>query len=332
MEIGLKDSSFQVLFDDSPEEARSVFTSVALPHLHKIIGGNTFHPGSFCKDCKIAGCCGALERLDGFLGQSTPGFATRSVSARDIELYETCPAQWFITRSQFLPREYSTGPASQRGRLVHDWIARAHSRSIQCTTQDIGEFDDPDSFTSTLSRDDYAEIQPFLAQHVEVCPVRDGAQIISIESPLYGYDASADVIIASAPDMIYVDTDESLVIRETKSTRREMPEDDAEAFDKFFAAPWLLNLFACGYRGPYQSSSARLELEVITADASRVFEWDLKDEGVLRMAQKEVKQRVKSWHSDATWAATPGRHCTWCPVKGWCPEAEDDDESGSWTE
>ncbi|MET9061862.1 PD-(D/E)XK nuclease family protein [Streptomyces antibioticus] len=326
VEIGLNDSSFQVLFDGSTEDARSTFTSIALPDLKKITGGHTFHPGSFCKDCKIAGCCGALERLDGFLGQSTLGFATRSVSARDIELYETCPAQWFITRSQHLPRQNSTSPASQRGRLVHDWMARAHSRSVQCTAQDIGEFDDPNSFTSSISRDDYAEIQPFLAQHVEICPVRDEVNIISIESPLYGYDASADVVVASAPDMIFVDADKSLVIRETKTTRREMPQDNAEAFDQFFAAAWLLNLFASGYRGPYQSSSARLQLEVITADASRVFEWDLKDAGVLRMAQKEVRQRAKPWHRDATWAATPGGHCTWCPVKGWCPEAESNDE------
>ncbi|WP_234545277.1 PD-(D/E)XK nuclease family protein [Streptomyces shenzhenensis] len=332
VEIGLEDSSFQVLFDENPEEARSAFTSIALPNLHKIIRGDTYHPGSFCKDCKIAGSCSALEKLDGFLGQSTPGSATRSVSARDIELYKTCPAQWFITRSQHLPQKDSSGPASHRGRLVHGWIAKAHSRSVRCTVQDIGSFDDPDSFTSTLSPDEYAEIQPFLAQHVEICPVRDETQVISIEAPVYGYDALADVIIVSAPDMIYVDADDSLVIRETKTTSRDMPQDDAEAFDQFFAVAWLLSLFASGYRGPYQSASARLELEVITSDASRVFEWDLKDKGVLRMAQKEVRRRVKSWHGDVTWAATPGRHCTWCPVRGWCPEAQRDDESNTETE
>ncbi|WP_328499749.1 PD-(D/E)XK nuclease family protein [Streptomyces sp. NBC_00457] len=322
VEIGLSDASHQVLFEATPEVVRSRFTELALPHLLKIISANTTHPGTFCKDCKIAGCCGALDKWDGFLGQATPGAATRSVSARDIEVYETCPTQWFLTHSQFLPREPTSGPASNRGRLVHEWIASAHSRAKKCTPEEAGEFRDSNTFTGSMSEEEYGEIQPFLAQHVQNCPVETGSQIISIEAPLYGYDASADVVIASTPDMVFVDADGSLVIRESKTTNRDIPEDDAEAFDRFFASAWLLNLFASGYRGPYQSTSARLELEVISADDGKVFTWDLNDSGVLRMAKKEVRQRAKDWHRDTTWEATPGKHCAWCPVKRWCPEAD----------
>lgn len=327
VEIGLSDASCQVLLDCSPDDARAAFTDLALPSLQKIIRAQSTHPGSFCKDCKIAGCCGAIEKLDGFLGQLTPGPATRSVSARDIELYETCPAQWFLTLSQFLPKKDSSGPASRRGRLVHEWIANAHSRSTKCTLEDVGEFDTPGTFNAGMSEEDYAEIHPFLVQHVDVCPIGEGTQVISIEAPLYGYDATSDVLVATTPDMVFVDGQDSLVIRETKTTSRDLPDSNAEAFDQFFAAAWLLNLFASGYRGPYQSTSARLELEVLSPGDSRVFQWDLNDEPVLRMARKEVRQRAKSWHQDTTWEATPGKHCAWCPVRRWCPDAESDEEA-----
>lgn len=325
VEIGLDDASYQILFEATPEVVRSTFTTVALPHLQKIISADSAHPGTFCKDCKIAGCCDALDKWDGFLGQPTPGAATRSVSAREIELYEICPAQWFLTHSQFVPKKTAPGAASHRGRLVHEWIATAHSRAQKCTGEDIGDFREQGTRTGAMSEDEYAEIQPYLAQHVEICPLSTGSQIISIEAPLYGYDASADVIIASTPDMIFVDGDGSLVIREIKTTGRAIPKDNADAFDQFFASAWLLNLFASGYRGPYQSTSARLELEVISTDESNVFTWDLADAGVLRMAKKEVRLRAKSWHRDATWEANPGKHCTWCPVKSWCPEAQTED-------
>ncbi|MFH9960343.1 PD-(D/E)XK nuclease family protein [Streptomyces mirabilis] len=325
VEIGLSDASCQVLFEATPEVVRSTFTSNALPHLLKIVDADTTYPGTFCKDCKIAGCCGALDRWDGFLGQATPGAATRSVSARDVEVYETCPTQWFLTHSQFLPRKSISGAASHRGRLVHEWIASAHSRNKKCSIEETGEFHNPNTFTGAMSEEEYAEIEPFLAQHVQTCPVNPGSQIISIEAPLYGYDAPADVVIASTPDLVFVDANGSLVIRETKTTSRDIPEDSAEAFDQFFASAWLLNLFASGYRGPYQSTSARLELEVISASGSKVFTWDLNDAGVLRMAKKEVRQRAKAWHRDTTWEANPGKHCAWCPVKRWCPEADSED-------
>ncbi|MFJ3270341.1 PD-(D/E)XK nuclease family protein [Streptomyces sp. NPDC086776] len=279
-------------------------------------------PGYSCKDCKIAGCCGTIEEFDSFLGQKNPGAGTRSVSARDIETYETCAAQWHMSLSCHLPKETVSGPAADRGRLIHHWIATAHSRSRKCSESDVGDFDAPSSFTSSLSAEDYLEVRDYLSQHVATCPLNDGVQLVSIEAPLYGYDRSADVVIASEPDMIYVDVDDTLVIRETKTTARELPQNNGEAFDRFLAVPWLLNLFGSGYRGPYHADSARLELEVISKGASRLFTWDLRDTGILRMARAEVRLRAKAWHRDTTWAASPGKQCGWCPVRRWCPDAK----------
>ncbi|MER7939158.1 PD-(D/E)XK nuclease family protein [Streptomyces sp. NPDC094458] len=329
VEIGLLDASIEVLFDGSPEMARTHFTDVALPDLTKVTQATTASPGYSCKDCKIAGCCSALEKLDGFLGQAAPGHETRSVSARDIEVYDACASQWHLSLSHHLPKQRSSGPASERGRLVHHWIATAHSRSRECSSRDLGAFDSPESFTSSLTPEEYESVREYLVKHVENCPLTSGTQLVSIEPQVYGYDAPADVIIASNPDMIYVDAKNCLVIRETKTTASDIPKDKAEAFDRFFASAWLLNLYASGYRGPYEGDAARFELEVISPTESRVFVWDMKDERVLRMAKAEVRHRTKSWHKDSTWATTPGKHCSWCPVQRWCPDGDRSDEDNS---
>jgi hypothetical protein len=326
VEIGLKDASSEVVFDGSPEKAREEYKRTTLNEVTKVIGAAHFVPGSTCGSCKLVGACRTIESLDGFLGQKQPGVCTRSVSAQDIETYNTCPAQWYLTFKSNLPREGSWGVASERGKMIHLWIATAHSRSRQCLISDLGDYDDPSSFTSTLSREQYNDVRGFLRSHVNNCPLQEGSQVISIESPVYGYDATADVVVASKPDMIFVAPDGALVIRELKTTQK-LPANSAEAFDRFFATAWLLNLVGSGYRGPYEGESIRFELEVLTPEESAVFEWNASDRASLRMARSEVRRRSKEWHRDATWASNPGVHCNWCPMRKWCPDRLHDEQA-----
>ncbi|WP_328962370.1 PD-(D/E)XK nuclease family protein [Streptomyces virginiae] len=318
IEVGMGDGSVEVTFDGTPQEAVANYQSLAVPRILKIISADTYTPGYSCKDCKIAGCCDSIEKLDGFLGQSNPGAGTRSVSARDIETYETCPAQWHLSRSALLPRADTNGPASVRGISVHRLLAEAHSSSSRCTTEDLHDSLGRDA---NMSEGERFEVEPYLANHTVSCPVEDAVQVIGSEISIYGYDAQADVIVVTKPDMVYLDQNANLVIREIKTTKREIPVDEADAFDQFLAVAWLINLFGSGYRGPLRSEKARLELEVISPTESRVFAWDLGDQGLLRMARKEVLMRARGWHNDTTWEATPGKHCGWCPVQKWCPDA-----------
>lgn len=335
VEIGLKDGSHTVVFDGTPDKAREEYKRTTLHQVSKVIDATHAIPGYSCGGCKLAGACNAIESLDGFLGQKQPGISTRSVSAADIEIYNVCPAQWYLTFEANLPRKDSWGVASERGKLIHLWIATAHSRSQACSDSDLGDYDDPSSFTSALSREQYDELRDFLRSHIANCPLKEGAQIISIESPVYGYDATADVVVASKPDMIFLDADGTLVIRELKTTQT-LPKDSAEAFDRFFAAAWLLNLFGSGYRGPYEGDSTRFELEVLTPEASSVFEWNTSEQATTRMARSEVRRRSKTWHRDNTWTAAPGKHCNWCPVREWCPdrhhEEQQDGDPGSYAD
>ncbi|MFF0597362.1 PD-(D/E)XK nuclease family protein [Streptomyces antibioticus] len=326
VEIGLGDGSMEILFDDSPAEAQSLYATRVIPLVSGIVTSRVATPGNSCGRCKIAGCCSSLEKVDGFLGQSRKGSSTRSVSARDIEVYEKCPAQWYLT-SNNLPSRSDTPPSSERGRVIHEWLARAHMGNRKCDPSDLDAIDG--NFPPGLDESDYLESRKYVTQHASMCPLGDGAQVIGSEISVYGYDAQADVVVVSKPDLLYVDSDETFVIRETKTTTLSLPLDEQEAFDRFFAVPWLLNLIGSGYRGPYKSDNARLELEVLAPEESRLFSWDLGDARLLRMAKAEVRLRAKKWHRDTSWNSTPGEHCRWCPVRGWCSdatvdEAEDD--------
>ncbi|MFF9034506.1 PD-(D/E)XK nuclease family protein [Streptomyces sp. NPDC014892] len=327
VEIGLGRGTMRTLFDDSPEEAKALYEAHAIPAIVKINTAGKATPGNSCGKCKVAGCCTSLEKLDGFLGQSRRGHATRSVSARDIEVYEKCPAQWYLSSSN-LPGAAEVSNSSGRGKNVHDWLASAHMGNRTCDPSDLDTIDE--HFPSALSEEEYLEAREFVTLHASMCALGDGVRVIGSEISIYGYDSRADAVIVSKPDLLYVDADDTFVIRETKTTTLSLPENEKEAFDRFFAVPWLLNLIATGYRGPYKSERARLELEVLTPTGGRVFEWDLNDSGLLRMANAEVRTRAKRWHRDTTWSSTPGEHCKWCEVREWCPDAraveEDTDE------
>ncbi|WP_171053109.1 PD-(D/E)XK nuclease family protein [Streptomyces marianii] len=322
VEVGLIDGSMETLFDGSPSMAESLYAAKVFPIARKIATSNKPTPGNSCGGCKIAGCCTSLEKLDGFLGQSRKGLATRSVSARDLEVYEKCPAQCYLI-SNNLPPESNAPPSSRRGRVIHEWLAKAHMSSYGCDPSDLDAIDS--NFPPDLDEGDYLDSREYVTQHAVICPLREGARVIGSEVSVYGYDAQADVVVVSKPDLLYVDSDDTFVIRETKTTTLSLPGNTQEAFDRFFAVPWLLNLIGSGYRGPYKSDKARLELEVLTSEDSRVFSWDLGDARLLRMAKAEVRLRAKKWHRDTTWNSAPGEHCRRCPVRGWCPDANADE-------
>ncbi|MFJ6247742.1 MULTISPECIES: PD-(D/E)XK nuclease family protein [unclassified Streptomyces] len=317
----------ETLFDDSPSAAESLYVTKVFPVVAKIATSRVPTPGTSCGKCKIAGCCPSLSKLDGFLGQSRKGPGTRSVSARDLEVYEKCPSQWHLT-SNNLPKISSTSPSSARGRHIHEWLAHAHMSGQKCDPSDLDAIDE--NFPPGLDESEYLESRKYVAQHGAICPIGDGVRVIGSEVSIYGYDALADAVIVSKPDLLYVDSDDTFVIRETKTTTLSLPANSQEAFDRFFAVPWLINLIASGYRGPYESEKTRLELEVLAPEESIVVSWDLGDARLLRMAKAEVRLRAKKWHRDTSWKSNPGEHCRWCPVRGWCPDAtvdeEDDDQ------
>ncbi|MFF3467485.1 PD-(D/E)XK nuclease family protein [Streptomyces sp. NPDC002619] len=326
VEVGLLDGSTEVVLEHSREEALALYDAHGRPAIQQLIAPTRYQPGHSCQNCKLAGRCPSLQDLTDCLGQKRPGPSTRSVSAADLELYSKCPARWYLETQCRLRTEDNPSEASDRGRAIHQWLAQAHARGTRCTDQDVAPPDQEGIFTGTLTPDEYTKAREFLVAHARSCPLADGAEVIAVEPPVYGYDAKADVIIASRPDLVCRDPSGRIVVRESKTTT-QMPADQSDAFDRFFPVPWLINI-ARTAKGAFGESDGfpRIELEVITPDEARVFAWDVeRDQDMVRMAKAEVRQRASAWIRDTTWSPSPGAQCTWCPVRRWCPDAADID-------
>lgn len=329
VEVGLHDGSTEIVFQGTPDEVRARYDEYVRPVIQGLLQPGDYRPGQSCQKCKLAGCCPSLRDLTGCLGQKRPGPHTRSVSAADLELYSKCAARWYLEWVCLLPREYSSSDAAERGTLIHTWLAQAHARGTRCTEADLTPYDDEGTFTGTLTESQYAKAHDFLVAHARSCALDSEWETISIESPVYGYDAAADVVIASQPDMVCRDSSGRIIVHETKTTT-EMPADKKDAFDRFFAVPWLINMAGTD-KDVFGESHVlpRVELEVITPKDSRKFVWDLEhDDDTVRMAHADVRRRAGAWNRDITWSSAPGPQCTWCPVRRWCPDAADPDRAG----
>ncbi|MET9437557.1 PD-(D/E)XK nuclease family protein [Streptomyces sp. NPDC006551] len=324
VEAGLFDGSTEVVFEGTPDEVRTRYETYGRPVIKNLLEATDYRPGQSCQNCKLAGCCPSLEDLSGCLGQRRPGTHTRSVSAADLELYLKCPARWYLETVCRLPAAGMSSEASDRGRIIHRWLAQAHARGTRCTEQDVALLGQVGVFTGTLTAEEYAKTREFLAAHVRSCPLVDGVEVVAVEPSTYGYDGTADVVIASQPDLVYREAGGRIFIRETKTTT-QMPADESDAFDRFFPVPWLMNIASTAKDAFGETEILPVvELEVITPGGARVFTWDLeRDQDMVRMARAEVRQRAGSWIRDATWSSSPGPQCTWCPVRRWCPDAAD---------
>lgn len=324
VEVGLQDGSTEVVLQCTHEEALAFYDAHGRPVIQQLIAPTDYRPGHSCQKCKLAGRCPSLQDLTDCLGQRRPGPSTRSVSAADLELYSKCATRWYLEMQCRLPAEGDPSEASDRGRIIHRWLDQAHTRGTRCTERDVATPDQEGIFTGTLSADEYARAREFLVAHTRSCPLADGAKVIAVEPPVYGYDATADVIIAARPDLVYRDPSGRIVVRETKTTT-QMPADESDAFDRFFPIPWLINIARTAKDAFGESDTfPRIELEVITPGEARVFAWDVeRDQDMVRMAQAEVRLRARAWIRDTSWAPSPGAQCTWCPVRRWCPDAAD---------
>ncbi|MGW0095107.1 PD-(D/E)XK nuclease family protein [Streptomyces sp. NPDC003328] len=324
VEVGLQDGSTEVVLEHSHEEVLALYEAQGQPVIRQLIAPTDYGPGHSCQKCKLAGRCPSLQDLTDCLSQRRPGPSTRSVSAADLELYSKCAARWYLEMQCRLPTEDNPSEASDRGRIIHRWLDQAHTRGTGCTEQDVAPPEQEGIFTGTLTTDEYARARDFLAAHTRSCPLADGAKVIAVEPPVYGYDTTADVIIAARPDLVYRDPSGRIVVRETKTTT-QMPADESDAYDRFFPIPWLINIARTAKDAFGESDTfPRIELEVITPDEARVFAWDVeRDQDIVHMAQAEVQLRARTWIRDTSWAPSPGAQCTWCPVRRWCPDAAD---------
>ena len=323
VEIGAADGSINVVFDDTAEAAVASFEQQAKAISAGLGNFDVPIPGPECSDCKVAGVCDALIPVNEVLGQSGPGYATRSISPSGLDRYRQCPAQWLYVSDLHLPRDTEGSEAQTRGILVHEWLEHAHVRRIGCTPEDLPEPGIGRGLAAEImSESEYAIAYPFLRHHVATCPLgADGVEVVEVESNVFGFDAIADLVAVTKPDLV-LRIGDRLVVREFKTAFSLPAGGEQEAYSKFFQVPFLASMLMSGMAAAYGAEAATVELELLTPDAGAVHAWDTDDPGFASQVRTDIKAAVDDWHIDSTWNTRPGAHCVSCPVRRWCPDRD----------
>jgi hypothetical protein len=297
------------------------------PRALAMIEGGEPKPGRDCDACKVVGVCDALVPMDGALQQEDHGPYTRAVSATDLSTYERCPARWYMQTKASLPEsdDFHGSEAAERGRLVHLWLATAHRRGSACTADDMPL---PQDWTSAhvagtlLDPDEYATAFPFLLQHLEICPLSSDTAFVMAEEVIYGWDSTADTVIACKPDLVYRRGNE-LVLRETKTTNNPIPIDDDVARDAYDGIVyWLLVMADMGYVSKFDCSTVRVELEILHTEDAVVHSYRGDDITLMTIAETRVRSKVEEWHEDTEFRTKPGVQCQTCSMSTWCPDSD----------
>jgi hypothetical protein len=322
VEIGASDGSSQVIFDDVPEVARARYAVDGRVRAAAVTEEDHVVPCRSCGDCKAAGSCRALMPLDEMLGQRGRGHSSRSVSPGELEKYQRCPGQWLLDACLHLPKENGGGEGAARGYAVHRWLEAAHSRRTECLPEDLPS---PELglglAAGVLTEAEYEVARPFLAQHVGRCPLATADELVTAESDLYGYDHEAEVVPVTRPDLVYR-VGETVVVREFKTAKEPYSSGRDEAYDKHLQIPFLISMLKSGLLAAYGAQAGLVELELLTDADQFVWSWDVSDVAVARVAAGTIRRAVQGWHNDKLWTTQPGPHCSWCPVRQWCPDKD----------
>lgn len=325
VELGLMDGlEYTVANGEDRQAVDRRFAMRGRGAANSVAMGGARKPGWDCATCKIYATCDALIPTPGALQQVKMAAWTRSISATGLTRYETCPAQWHIL-DEHLPSDRDDSEAQFRGIAVHAWLKEAHKRRVPCQMADLAE---PDAnhlglVEGIVDRPDYQAAYPYLKNHVENCSIADlDVRVVAVEETQFCLDKASDVIVAVKPDLIFTQGS-TLVVHEVKTTQRLLLPDDADsARDQYLAVALNLAVMETGLLEWFNCDRGELHLEIITPTGSRTYRYELSDEILMIMARERVRTATTGWAHDTTWPALPGPHCTWCPVRRWCPDRD----------
>lgn len=318
-EVGAVDGSSLVHLDVSPMELAEMFESELRPALRQIVTGRDTTPGWDCPRCALVGRCEALIPAGRALGQSRAGPRTRSLSAADLDAYDRCPAHWYYTRELKLRRTHRDETAIYRGVAIHEWLRRAHARATACTPDDLPA--DPGD-QAWLPPQEYGVARPYLIHHATRCPLEgDATTAVAIEQTYHLYDATADLIVVTKPDLVLRRGD-TLVLRETKSSETvSAGASRAEISSRYTQVNLGLSLLD-SLAAHHGCVNAEFELELLTPAGGQTWSWSTSNQTELTVARSDIAQRVAAWQGDEIWKPAPNALCEFCDVREWCSERD----------
>ena len=328
-EFSLDSGDYRVLMDVERREAERRYLAAGRP-VQTALDDQTLNPGSGCADCAFLNVCPAVPNVRGVLGLPGRSVATRALTATDLASYDRCPTAFHVLRRDHLPAsppEEADGyglMARTRGISVHAWLSWAHSRESRetCTSDDLP---DPSVDAAAarvaagragLGYEEYCAAFPYLQGHPESCLLGyAGLDGWRTEPVHVVYDADADIVVVTSPDLTCrIDRDAALW-RETK-TSTVLPPDVESAIVRYPAFALDVAMLAAGVDGT--STSGSVELEVLTPTQGAVFYVPLADGTLVSLAQKVVARIGHAFSQDTVFGPRPSALCHSCDAFGWC--------------
>jgi hypothetical protein len=316
LQVGVFDGHVEPLFEGGREAARALFEVYGKEELEKAVDSTEYRPGFACTKCSYVSVCPVLKRAPGLLGIEDRQRPRRSWSPSNGRAYRACATRDYLRRLN-LPVDWAIehSPTAERGRAVHDFLARRHDVEPQrrCT------LDIPAGWIDAKYRlpdDEQLLGLQLLRHHAAVCPLRHAEPgSVRVEPSLTFIDEDADIIVITKPDLLYRDGD-SWVWREVKTRLREKRWSP----DLLEGNPQLALAVLLVERGELGGSRtrARVELEVLHPGGADLEVIDPFTSSVRRAAEAVLHEHVRDWHTDDRAIPRPGPECARCEVARWC--------------
>lgn len=324
--VSTVDGADRIVWQGSPDDARKAWAPHR-PLAAALTEGGSLRPGRSCIDCRARHVCAALPTSPGLLGLPSYGTHPRSLAPTALITYRACPARYFLTKVVNLPREdRGSTDAVRRGIATHRWLEQAHRRGLACRPDDLpADAARPGAVADAAGLDgkDYANARPYLLQHLAHCPLSAEVQAWP-ERDVVVYDTDADVTVCTRPDLLIARPGGALW-RETKTMTQLPTATDRQLLDMFPQLAVAVCIVADDALGDPRlsrdSGPGLVELELLSAEASRVAGYDCADEATVHAARRAVAVAADAWHRDDTFATRPGEQCAGCEVARWCPDA-----------
>jgi hypothetical protein len=329
-EFSLADGGYRATFDGDGRQARERYESCG-QLLPEALGRLVFNPGSNCASCGFLAVCPAVPMRRGVLGVPGRAVATRALSATDLATYTRCPTAFLAQRRDHLPRAMRDDgddelgeQARARGTAAHSVLRWLHSRTpaVGCQDSDVPDPAVAPDAAAVLAElagvavNDYTVAHPYLRHHIDLCLLGfDGIGEWRPEQRVVRFDADADIVVVTTPDLTGVTDGGEPIWRETK-TANWMPPDVEAALEVFPA--FALNVAVLACEAPGRWLNAHAELEVLSRTGGQVFVVSLDEGQLVSFAQKIVADTARRYAADTEFARRVSNGCDWCPSFGWC--------------
>lgn len=324
IDFGCADGSTQLLLDWDRKDVERQFAAHAAPAFHAAATGTGVRPGSSCVDCKALDACTGLHRAPALWGglPSMPARKRRTVSAWDLRLHSTCPAQYHLTRHLHLNSLQEESEETRRGRAVDAWL-NEHHRSTARTARGCRDLQGPanpslwSAGEHRLEGDLARQGAAMLDQHRDFCPLdglNENEQVL-VQKRVTTYIPELDVVVIADPDLLYTRSG-GWVWRETKTSTKRLWERD-ELMRTYPQLALGVLLLAAGAMGADPRRSW-VELELLHEDDSTFERLDCGRTEVVEEARGIVAGLAQPLLDDTTYEPRTGRHCHSCRAMPWC--------------